>query len=248
MNFLSGATTAIALFGAALFNGAATAESGSPAVAAGHSRAALARSVERAAVVAAQEQVTAPDSFVVTSSRFGGSDPIGTADVQLETVEVQGPNASGYVRVTFGLIVDGVPRGQARATVRGRVQGPALLALTTLIGDEVIQTGDLEVKQTDLTRVSAEPLRDPRQAAGRVPVRTIGRGRVLTAALVKPEPLVRRGQTVDLKIETDRMMLRARATALRDGAIGEVVPAENSVTGARLRGRVQADGSLLMVR
>ena len=65
----------------------------------------------------------------------------------------------------------------------------------------VVEAADLAVKDADLTRLTAEPLRSPEQAVGLVPVRSLGAGRELTVALLAPAPVVRRGQKVPLKIE-----------------------------------------------
>jgi flagella basal body P-ring formation protein FlgA len=53
---------------------------------------------------------------------------------------------------------------------------------------------------------------------------------------------------VDMRVEREGLMIRALGEVQRDGIAGEIVPAENSSTGARVLGMVQPDGSLLVVR
>jgi len=208
----------------------------------------LAARVERAAADAARARITAPDRLEVLTSRYGGADPIDPTAVRLEPAQVDGPNSLGVFRVRFRMTVDDLPRGEARATVRGRVHGPVLTASRTLVRGTPIQASDVEIVEADLTRLAARPLREADQALGRVPRRTLGVGRVMTQDLLAPAPVVRPGQLVELRIEQDRVTIRALGEALRTGAPGDVVLARNSVTGVKLEGIVQPDGSLLVLQ
>jgi flagella basal body P-ring formation protein FlgA len=204
--------------------------------------------VAHEALEVARGRVDPPDRFEPLAARFGGADPVDHSRVRLELAEAHGPNASGVVRVTFRMLVDGLPRGQARATVRGRVRGPAIVAASLLGRGTVVGPSDLELREADLTRLGTPPLRTAAAATGLVPLRTLGPGRVLTAELLAPAPVVRRGQLVDLKIEQRGLIVRTLGRALRDGAPGEIVPVENVGSGTRLEAAVQPDGSLLVVR
>jgi flagella basal body P-ring formation protein FlgA len=192
--------------------------------------------------------VSPPDRFEILASRFGGADPVSGGGVALKPLEVEGPNASGVVRVSFRMSRGGKPCGSARATVRGVVRGPALLASRTLPRGEEIPLDAVRVAEADLTRLRQEPLRDPEGIVGKVPVRSLGKDRIVTAELLAPAPVVRRGETVDLWIETDRMSVRASARVRLDAAPGDVVVAENPSTGAEILAEVQPDGSLRVVR
>ena len=208
----------------------------------------LATRVERAAADVARSRVTPPDRFEVLSSRFGGGEPIDSATVRLEPVQVDGPNSSGVFHIRFRMLVEDVPRGEVRASVRGRIHGPALKASRTLVRGKLIDAADLEVADADLTRLGTKPLREAEQVLGRVSVRTLGAGRVLTEDLLVAAPVVQRGQLVELRIERDHMQIRALGKTLRPGVAGDVVPAENIASGVRLEGVVQLDGSLLVLQ
>ncbi|MCP3979347.1 MAG: flagellar basal body P-ring formation protein FlgA [bacterium] len=208
----------------------------------------LAARVERAAADAARAHVAPPDRLEVVSVRFSGSDPIGESSVEIEAPSIEGPNAAGILRVRVRLVEEKLPRGEARATVRGRVVGPAVCATRTLSRGQVIQPDDVEVRDVDLTRLTDEPVRDPAEITGRVPIRTLSADRVLTTSLVGPAPVFRRGDPIALRIAGDAMTIDVRGLALRDGVPGDVVPAENSLTGVRVEGTVQQDGTLLVVR
>ena len=207
----------------------------------------LNQQVERLAVVAATEQVQAPDRFEVLASRFSGASPV-NGDVRLVPITTKGPNASGIVRVVFSMMVDGSARGEARASVRGRVLGPALQAATTLSQGQVLLPADLVLEETDLTRLTEPPLRNPAQATGRVPVRTLGRGRIMTGSLLAAAPVVFCGDAIDLRFAREGLNIVISAIAKRDAAPGEIVPFENIASGVTLHGRVFPDGTAELVR
>jgi flagella basal body P-ring formation protein FlgA len=204
--------------------------------------------VERQAAVAARASVAPPDRLEVLSVKFTGADPLIEGVSGIELVEGDGPNASGFLRLVFRLLRDGVPVGTARATVRGVVFGPALVARQTLIHGKPIDRRTVELIETDLTRLGVEPLRDLAELTDRVPVRTLGVGRTLTRQLLRAEPVVRRGQTVDLTIERPGFTVTTKGSVRRDGAPGETIPAQNLSTGAQVVGLVRHDGSLLVVQ
>jgi len=209
---------------------------------------ALRQAVERRAVDEAVARVIAPDRFTILSYRFVGADPAPEGRLALETLEVHGPNRSGFVRLRFRMLVDGRPCGEAHAVVRGRIRGPALVATRTLTHGKPLGPQDVKVVNEDLTRLRERPLRAWADVAGRVPVRTLGAGRPLTAALLEPAPLVRRGEPVEMRIEREALTVTVHGTALADGAPGDTVRAVNDATGAELLGQVQPDGTLLVVR
>lgn len=204
----------------------------------------LATRIEKHAAAVAIAQVSVPDRYEPVSCRYGGASGDPAAAARLELSEAKGPNASGVVSLRFRLLVDGVPRGEARATCRGRVHGPALQVQRTLLRGVTIAPADVVVRDADLTRLAEAPLRGTDELVDRVPVRTLATKRILTPALLGPVPLVRRGETVELKIESGRLSVAASATAMSDGALGDVVRARNSASGVVVRARVAADGSL----
>jgi flagella basal body P-ring formation protein FlgA len=209
---------------------------------------ALRELIERRAVDLAVEQVAPPDRFTILSYRVVSADPVPAGRMSVEALEVEGPNHAGIVRVHFRTLLDEEPWGEARAMVRGKVRGPALVALRALRKGEPIGTDDVEVSEQELTRLREEPLRRFEQVRGLVPDRTVGAGRALLAGMLRPQPVVRRGEIVSLKVERPGLVASTQGTALLDGAAGETVPAKNNATGAEVLARVLPDGSLLVVR
>jgi flagella basal body P-ring formation protein FlgA len=202
--------------------------------------------VEQAAGDAVRARIAPPDRFDVLACRMDGGSLPPAGPVRVETLDVEGPNASGVARVRLRILAGGKPAGEARLTVRGEVRGPALIARATLRRGIPIPADAVEVAESVLTRLTDPPLRAADEVRGLVPVRTLAAGQVLTSALVGGAAVVRRGQPVSLRIESDHLSVVARGVARRDGAIGDTVPAENTATGVLVVGRVQPDGSLLV--
>jgi flagella basal body P-ring formation protein FlgA len=202
--------------------------------------------VEWAALEAAAARVAAPDRFEPTSWRIEGAEGLAD-DVALEVQETVGPDPSGTVRVRFKARGAGAPAG-IRVVVHGRVLGPALVVRRALPAAAPIDPQAVELAEADLTRLAAEPLREVGQLSGLAPLHALGAGRPLTADLLAPLPIVHRGDTMELRIERGRLAVRAVGIAREDGAPGDLVTAENAATGSAVVGRVQPDGSLLVLR
>ncbi|HEU4401281.1 MAG TPA: flagellar basal body P-ring formation chaperone FlgA [Candidatus Polarisedimenticolia bacterium] len=204
-------------------------------------------SLERAARIAAIAAVSAPDRFTPVVCRIAPPGRLPDGVTGLEPVGVDGPNASGVVRVRLRMLAGTAPVGEASATVRGVVRGPVLVATRPLAGGQPIPAASLAVLEADLTSLLGEPLRAAGETEGLVPRRTLGAGRPLTRQALAPAPVVRRGQEVRLRIESAGLTVTVLGVARSDGAPGELLLAESAVTGAVFRGRVQTDGSLVVV-
>jgi flagellar basal body P-ring formation protein FlgA len=210
--------------------------------------AAFAGLVEQAAAEAIKARVAPPDYFEVVACRMDGGSRPEAGSIRLEVLDAEGPNGSGVARVRLRVLAGDKPAGEARATVRGEVRGPVLVSRATLRRGVPVPLDAVEIAETVVTRLTDPPLRGTGEVRGQVPLRTIAAGQVLTASLLGGPTVVRRGQPVTLKIENSRFSVAASGTARRDGAVGDSVPAVNAATGSMVIGRVQPDGSLLVLR
>lgn len=209
-------------------------------------RAALETAVQRAAADAALATVEAPDRFEIVSVRFGGAEQVPDVSPDLEVVDTTGPNAAGMVRVRMRMLDGGETLGEARATVRGAVKGPVLVATETLARGEVVPAESVEVVEADLTKLRSEPVRSLAALGDRVPDRTIGAGRTLEKSLLEARPVVRKGDPVELVVRNGAVTVSATGIARRDGAPGDRIVAVNASSGKELLGEVQPDGSILV--
>ena len=203
--------------------------------------------IERLAIDIAIDSIFAPDRYEVISARFNGASPLSTevlSNGEWIVDRIDGPNRSGTIQVRFNALWQGDVVGEANASVRGILYGPALVARTTLTRGDVIAPGEVEITETDLTRLSDPPLRSRSALIGFVPERSIAEGRPLTASMLRVIPIVRRGDLVLLVAKRGTLTVTARAKALGDGGVGETIAAENLRSGSRLQAEVQPDGSL----
>ncbi|ANM30553.1 hypothetical protein ABI59_14660 [Acidobacteria bacterium Mor1] len=206
----------------------------------------LGEALERCALEAAERQVEAPDRFESLSYRFGGADSVKGSILRVTVAAADGPNQAGIVQLTLRLEGDTI--GQARASVRGTVNGPALVPVRHLQRSRPIDPDALEMRDLDLTRLAEEPLRSTEGLAEWVPLRTLSAGRPLTPSLLAPRPLVRKGDVVALQVQRGSLTVSAQGLAFADGSAGQTIPVENTGNGARLLAQVQTDGSLQVVR
>ncbi len=206
----------------------------------------LAEALERCALEAAERQVEAPDRFESLSYRFGGADSVKGSILRVTVAAADGPNQAGVVQLTLRLEGDTI--GKARASVRGTVNGPALVPVRHLQRKVPIDPDALEMRDVNLTRLAALPVRTTEGLSDLVPARTLSAGRPLTPSLLAPRPLVRRGDVVALQVQRGSLTVSAQGVAFADGSAGQTIPVENSNNGARLLAKVQGDGSLQVVR
>lgn len=206
--------------------------------------------IEKAARLAATESVRASDpenQFDVSSfTLIAAPDNLPQGALRIEPIEVDGPNASGVVRILLRVLVNEESRGNARVTVRGRVSGPVLVAKRTLARSKSIPMDSVEVELRDITRLPGKPLREPAETSGLVPIRTLGAGQPLTDRLLAPMPVVRRGQIVDMRIMRRGLSVVTKGRARSDGVVGQTIVVVNIRSGVQISGRVLADGTLLV--
>lgn len=188
-------------------------------------------------------RVAPPDRFEIASWRLDGL-PDQAVVRSLALRDADGPNQSGYVRLTVEARLSDGRALQARATLRGRVMGPALVATRTLRQRETVAAEAVTLVDSDLTTLRSAPLRELTSLEGRVPARTLASGRVLDEALLQAEPIVRRGQPTRAVYRRGALRISIAGTALDDGAAGDTIAFRKAAGGARLSGRVLRDGTV----
>jgi flagella basal body P-ring formation protein FlgA len=74
----------------------------------------------------------------------------------------------------------------------------------------------------------------------------LAEGTPLTAAVMVLPPNVRSGQGIALLVNTERFQLTAKGEALNDGHIGEIISVRRETDGRTVRGKIIADGQVLL--
>jgi len=111
------------------------------------------------------------------------------------------------------------------------VSVPALVARRTINSKQVIQADDVErVLRGHFRRLDKKPIADVRQLAGMRARRLIPAGSVITADMIEPAPLVKRGELVTVLYRSGGLSIRAVGRARETGMKGQLITVQNEST------------------
>ena len=147
--------------------------------------------------------------------------------------------AAGTVEVSCS---DAGWRVYVPVTVRNSRQ--VLLLKRPLAAGQQVVAEDLGSVERDTAGHAQGLLVDAGQAIGRAARRPLQAGSLLAANDLHARLVVRRGQGVELVTRRGTVEIRVAARALRDGAVGDVISAENLSSRRIVQGSVDADGTL----
>lgn len=85
-----------------------------------------------------------------------------------------------------------------------------------------------------------------KEVTGMESKRVLRRGTVLTKNLLRPIPIIHRGDVVKVQIETASLLLSSPAVAKGDGGIGETVLVESKPGGKKLKGLIKGPGLVII--
>lgn len=156
-----------------------------------------------------------------------------TAPATVEVASIDYDSAKGSFTAT--LAAPSLADAQVRKTVTGRfhevVQVPVLSA--PLRNGEVISASDIEYVDLRMADLAADTYLRADQLAGFTPRRTIAKGRPIQPADIELPMMVKKGETVIMTLQNNRISLTLQGKALQDGAEGDLIrlvnPASNKV-------------------
>jgi len=90
----------------------------------------------------------------------------------------------------------------------------------------------------------AGTLADPANAIGRRLRRPVDEGQTITTGLITAPTLVRRGQQVSIEASTGSLQVRMAGTALKDGALGDIIEVESASSGRTVEAVVRSEKSV----
>jgi flagella basal body P-ring formation protein FlgA len=124
--------------------------------------------------------------------------------------------------------------GEATATVRvvARHARPA----ASVARGQILRAADLDLVVADIGSQILRPL--PQDLAGARALREIPAGAVVTAAMVRPAPVVRTGDEVRARVRLGPAEIVGLAVAQQAGGVGDVIRVVNRTSRRALRGRV----------
>ena len=124
---------------------------------------------------------------------------------------------------------------------------PVVLSKTSLsVG--MILTGDVLEETFVASPPSAQALKSLRQAVGMRLTAAVNSGAVLTTRNVARAPLVLKGETVTVMAGGQGFEIATPARAEEDGYEGDLISVKNSRTGAAMKGRLQHDKTVTVLK
>lgn len=124
--------------------------------------------------------------------------------------------------------------------VRIHAEEPVVIAAHPLARGQVVAADDLDLVPRDLAQLPGGYFRTAAEVVGQIAQRTVGPGEVLAAGVVRPAPLVHRGQAVTLVVRAGGLNVRAPGIALADAGRDERVRVRNSNTAKQVEGTVRS--------
>lgn len=122
------------------------------------------------------------------------------------------------------------------------VTRPVVVAARALTRGERVAAQDLRVVEKDVSRLTGGYYEESAAVAGRELTRSVQAGAPLAPNALRDPVAVARGERVTLVSATGPVEVRVAAVALADAAVGGLVDVENSDSGRRVQGRVEAPG------
>jgi len=152
------------------------------------------------------------------------------------------PTGAGALAATVAVNVDGRTVQSVPLAFRADRYGNVVVAARALDPKTGLAAGDWQIERRPSTEIPSGALASIADGADLEPVRPIRPGEVLTAALVRPRMLVRRGELVTLVVEGPGFRITTQGVAATDGRRGEVVRIINPTSKRESLGRAEQAG------
>lgn len=162
--------------------------------------------------------------------------PLGSVELKPQEPRLAG-TASGTIPVQ--VLVDGRPEATVSVSFRLVRRAPVLVAAHDLQLGSVIAANDVRVEERPVV-AGLLLLAEPEQAVGMQVAVPVKAGGTLTASMVKPAVLVKRGARVKLICRGPKFTATTGGEALQDGSLGSVVRVRNLTSLLEVTGLVTA--------
>lgn len=164
-----------------------------------------------------------------------------------DVAQVARSAATGVLLGPVDLLVDGEPAATLRPRALVTIKVPAVVARESLARGSVIQPGQVEAIEYELTRLPDGALRTLAEAEGAQVLRSLPAGTPLRRSDVAAPLVVRRGERVTLRLASGTLVLTAAGLALEDGSLGATIRVQNLESRRTVAGIVRGAGEILVV-
>ncbi len=182
------------------------------------------------------------------------------ADVRIDNIDLKGYKPSmgkydfvritlprpitraGKVTISVSLYKDGAQFKKFWASAHIRLFRDAVVAVNALRKGHEIMVDDIELIRAE-QRGSQSVASSLEEVLGMTAKRPINPGDIIKRSYIMPMNLIKRGDVVTLRIENDKLMVRAMGKAMQNGARGAVISAR-TLSGKEVFGTVVGPGEL----
>lgn len=196
---------------------------------------------------AAEKQVRSllPESkakHYVTAQRLDSRLRLAACTAKLEAFIAN--NATVSARSTVGVRCPSQNTWTVYVPVNVEVETPILVLLRPLARRAAVEPADVELQTRRLPGVASSFISDPGRLPGLRLKRALPAGTALTADVLVPDVLVRRGQQVTLIAMSGTIEIRAQGQALGEGGANERIRVQNVSSMKIVEGVVESAGTV----
>lgn len=147
--------------------------------------------------------------------------------------------ASVLISVSLNALASGVEK-------EAQVQRPTWVVTCSLSKGDILTSQCLEKRNVSAGSFPPGAIEDPQEVLGMRAIRGLQAGSVLRRDQFKPEPILRKGQKVEIVLEAEHLRIVAPGQTLEDGVKGESIRVLNTSSKQVIVARV-VDGKRVMV-
>lgn len=122
-----------------------------------------------------------------------------------------------------------------------RVTDNVLVANRPIPAGHVLQAGDVELQQREITQFAGSALTSLEQAVGKNAVGPLASGTILRAEMLRAAKVVRQGQSVKLVAQGKGFVITSEGQSMSNATLGEVVTVKTR-SGQLLKGIARGEG------
>lgn len=120
------------------------------------------------------------------------------------------------------------------------------VAKKTITRGAIIRDEDISLEKREITNYKENEIIDYSEIIGKKAKHNIKEGTVLCNYMIEEEPIIERGNKVNIIVQSGGVRIRTNGEALQNGRIGEKIRIKREGTQTILQGRVAKDGSVII--
>jgi flagella basal body P-ring formation protein FlgA len=171
--------------------------------------------------------------------------PVSVPDESLTLMITEAPGAglNSVFLAAFELRTGTERVGHWQAVLQAKIWRQIPLAHSLLTRGQLLRDADLTMERRDILTVR-DAFLDPSANSSLELSQSIAVGMPVLNRLVRPRPLIKRGQMVDAVFEDGSLKISLKVESLEDGVLGQTVRLRNPKTRHELNGKVQNEESV----